>query len=49
MAEGKKLEKKHNSAADLLGDWRAAERDTVAAKTAASVAALAVAAASAAG
>lgn len=39
----------HQSAADLLGDWRAAERDTVAAKSAASVAALALKAASAAG
>lgn len=39
----------HHSAADLLGDWRAAERDTVAAKSAASVAALSLEAASAAG
>jgi len=39
----------HHSAAELLGDWRAAERDTAAAKSAASVAALALRAASAAG
>jgi hypothetical protein len=45
VVEGKKPDKKHESAAELLGDWRAAERDTVAAKTAASVATLAVAAA----
>ena len=32
----------HHSAAKLLGDWRAAERDTVAAKTAASISALAL-------
>lgn len=38
-----------HSAAELLGDWRAAERDTAAAKSAASVAALALRAASAAG
>ena len=35
----------HNSASELLGDWRAAERDTVAAQGAASVAELALAAA----
>jgi hypothetical protein len=45
MAEAKKPEKKRDSAAELLGDWRAAERDTVAARTAASVASLAAAAA----
>jgi hypothetical protein len=39
----------HHSAADLLGDWRAAERDTAAAKSAASVADLALQAASEAG
>ena len=38
----------HESAADLLGEWRAAERDSVAARTAATVAALAVATAGAA-
>lgn len=38
----------HHSAAELLGDWRAAERDTAAAKSAASMAALALRAASAA-
>jgi hypothetical protein len=48
MVGGKEPARKHDSAAELLGDWRAAERDTVAARTAASVAALAVAAASAA-
>jgi hypothetical protein len=45
VEEGKKPEKKRDSAAELLGDWRAAGRDTVAARTAASVASLAVAAA----
>jgi chromosome segregation protein len=44
----KEPDPKHHSAAELLGDWRAAERDTVAARTAAQVAALAVAAADAA-
>lgn len=38
----------HHSAAELLGDWRAAERDTAGARSAASVAALALKAASAA-
>lgn len=38
----------HRSAAELLGDWRAAERDSVAARAAASVAALAVASSAAA-
>lgn len=38
----------HQSAADLLGDWRAAERDTAAAKVAQTVAELALAAAAAA-
>jgi hypothetical protein len=32
----------HHSAAELLGDWRAAERDTAAAKTAATIAGLAL-------
>lgn len=41
-------DREHGSAAEFLGDWRAAERDTLAAKTAASVAALTVAAAAAA-
>jgi len=35
----------HGSAGELLADWRTTERDTVAARSAASVAALAVAAA----
>ena len=39
---------KHGVAAELLGDWRAAERDTVAAEAAATVAALTVAAGAAA-
>lgn len=43
-----KLPQQRNSAADLLGDWRAAERDSVAARSAASVAELALAAAQAA-
>jgi len=34
----KGADRKHDSAAELLGDWRAAERDTEAAKTAVSVA-----------
>ena len=38
----------HHSASELLGDWRAAERDTAAARSAASVAALALEAAAAA-
>jgi hypothetical protein len=38
----------HGQAADLIGKWRAAERDTVAAKDAAQVAGLALAAAMAA-
>jgi hypothetical protein len=38
----------HHSAAELLGDWRAAERDSAGARSAASVAALALKAASAA-
>lgn len=38
-------EDEHGAAPDLRGDWRAAQRDTVAAKAAASVAALAVVAA----
>ena len=48
MVAKKGAERKHDSAAELLGDWRAAERDTAAARTAVSVASLAVAAASAA-
>ena len=40
MAKGE--EGDQHSAAELLGDWRAAERDTAAAKSAASVAALAL-------
>ena len=45
MAEDKA---KHKSAADLLADWRAAERDTVAAGSSAKVATLALQAATAA-
>lgn len=45
--EGGQADPRH-SAAELLGDWRAAQRDTVAARAAASVAALAEAAAAAA-
>ncbi len=40
MAEDKRAA--HHSAAELLGDWRAAERDTAASKTAATIAALAL-------
>lgn len=43
--DGDKRKDEHHSGSDLLGDWRAAQRDTAAARTAASVAALAVAAA----
>jgi hypothetical protein len=43
--DGTRKKDDHAAAADLRGDWRAAQRDTVAAKTAASVAAQAVAAA----
>jgi hypothetical protein len=46
LPEGQKGD--HHSAAELLGDWRGAERDTAAAKAAASIAALALRAANAA-
>ena len=44
----KQSEKEHTKASELLGDWRAAERDVVSAKKAVEVAQLAVAAAEAA-
>lgn len=48
MTDTGRPDREHGTAAELLGDWRAAERDSVAAAVAASVAALTVAAAAAA-
>jgi len=48
VTNAKRPDREQDSAAELLGDWRAAERDTVAATMAASIATLTLAAAAAA-